>query len=64
MTQKELLYVEDAIGHEKNIISIINTSIDYLEDKNLVSFLLKELKKHEIMQERLMNLLEEKSNDW
>jgi len=24
MTQKELLYVEDAIGHEKNIISISN----------------------------------------
>ena len=28
MTQKELLYVEDAIEHEKSIIDIINNTIN------------------------------------
>lgn len=63
MTQKELLYVEDAIGHEKNIISILNESINYLEDNKLVNFLNKEIKKHETIQEKLMNLLEAKANE-
>ena len=35
MTQKELLYVEDAIGHEQNIISICQESINFLEDENV-----------------------------
>ena len=64
MTQKELLYVEDAIGHEKNIISILNESIALLEDNELVSFLTKELRKHEAMQEKLMTLLEDKAYEW
>ena len=34
MTQKELLYVEDAIGHEKNIISICNETLNCLEDSS------------------------------
>ena len=63
MTQKELLYVEDAIGHEKSIIDIINTSINNIEDNNLVSFLLKELKKHEMMKEKLINLMEDNTNE-
>ena len=41
MTEKELLYVEDAILHEKNIIAICNETINFLEDENLVSFLKK-----------------------
>ena len=28
MTQKELAYVEDAIGHESNIITIVNREFD------------------------------------
>lgn len=63
MTQKELLYVEDAIGHEKNIISICNETINMLEDENLITFLTKEIKKHEDMQEKLMNMLEVKCNE-
>ena len=39
MTQKELLYVEDAIGHEKNIISICNETVNMLEEDDLVSFM-------------------------
>ena len=58
MTQKELLYFEDAIGHEKNIISIIESSIDTIEDKELLKFLKNECKKHTSMQERLIKCLE------
>ena len=56
MTQKELLYVEDAVGHEQNIIKIL--------DESLISFMNKELKKHTTMQEKLMDLLKENANEW
>lgn len=59
MTQKELLYVEDAIGHEKNVSSIIEETIEMLEDKNLQTFMKNELKKHQLIESKLMNLLEE-----
>lgn len=59
MTQKELLYVEDAIGHEKNVSSIIEEKIEMLEDKNLQTFMKNELKKHQLIESKLMNLLEE-----
>ena len=34
MTQKELLYMEDAIEHETNLISISELSVENLEDKD------------------------------
>ena len=64
MTQKELLYLEDAIGHEKNIIKICETSIKDLQDENLISFLKKEIDEHVVLKERLMGVLEEKANEW
>ena len=63
MTQKELLYVEDAIGHEKNVVSIIEQSIENLSDEELVSFFEDELKEHKSLQEKLMEMLKEKAND-
>jgi hypothetical protein len=63
MTQKELLYIEDAIGHESNIIGICNEMLDLLEDEYLCSFITKELKKHENTKEDLLNLLEVKCNE-
>ncbi len=63
MTQKELLYFEDAIGHESNMISIIEAGIKNLEDENLVSFMNNELSKHQQMKQTLMNLLEDKKNE-
>ena len=63
MTQKELLYVEDAICHEKNIISICTETLEFLEDESLISFMNKELKKHTTMQEKLMDLLKENANE-
>ncbi len=58
MTEKELLYVEDAIGHEKNVKAIVLETINLLEDKNLKSFMKSELKKHQAIEAKLMNLLE------
>ena len=58
MTQKELLYVEDAIGHEQNVGQIVSETINLLEDKNLQTFLKSELKKHQAIEEKLMSLLE------
>lgn len=63
MTQKELSYVEDAIGHEKNIIKIINLTISNLQDENLISFMNEELNTHTNMLEKLMNHLEAKTNE-
>ncbi len=63
MTQKELLYLEDAIGHEDNIISIINESLNYLEDERLITFMNSELDRHNSIKENLMDLLEDKVNE-
>ncbi len=63
MTQKELDYVEDAIKHENNLASIITESIEILEDEELVSFMKKQLANHKALHKKLMNLLEEKTNE-
>ena len=39
MTQKELLYFEDAVGHECSIISILEDTKNKLEDSSLVDFI-------------------------
>ena len=59
MTQKELLYVEDAICHEKVIIACINDMISNLEEDELIEYMDNELKTHEKMSKDLMKLLEE-----
>ena len=64
MTQKELLYMEDAIGHEKNIISILEVTINNLKDDNLCNFILKKIHKHEKILDKLLKTLEEESNEW
>ena len=63
MTQKELLYFEDAIGHEANIISICEDIVSKLENEDLVTFMQNEIQTHQSMREKLMNLLEEKVNE-
>ena len=63
MTQKELLYVEDAIGHEENMICIIKDTINNLSSKDLVNFLKTELKKHETQKQKLLNKLEELASE-
>lgn len=63
MTQKELLYVEDAIMHERNIIAIINNAINVLKEKKLIAFMNDELKKHQKMCKTLQKLLEDMANE-
>ena len=63
MTQKELAYLEDAIGHEKNIISIIDETINDLENEDLIFFLKNELEVHNETKEKILNMLEVKANE-
>jgi hypothetical protein len=63
MTQKELLYVEDAIGHEQNIISIVTETINNLEDKKLKDFMKKKLNEHIAFKVELIGLLEDNTNE-
>lgn len=63
MTQKELLYMEDAIEHETNLIDIVTYTIDTLEDEELITFMKGELKKHKSMKEKLMKVMEGAANE-
>ena len=60
MTQKELLYLSDAVGHEASIIEILNESLKNLDDDRLVTFLEEEITKHESIKEGLKELMEDK----
>ena len=61
MTQKELLYAEDAVGHEKALSSILKSSITSIKDEDLKTFLQKEKEKHDAMEQKLMKTLKEAS---
>ena len=62
MTQKELLYVEDAIGHESTILDGLNEAVNLLSDENLKEFLEQEINKHEEVKQNLITLLEGEAN--
>lgn len=64
MTQKELLYIEDAIEHEKSIITYLEEMKKKLEQEDLIEFSDKESKKHQKEQKELEKLLEEKAHEW
>ena len=63
MTEKELAYFEDAVGHEENIIKILEQSIGFMQDESLISFMNEEVVNHKARKERLMNYLKEMAND-
>ena len=63
MTQKELLYYEDAIGHETNIIKICEESIKMLENEDLINFMKEEVTRHNHLKEQLMSKLEGETNE-
>lgn len=62
MTQKELAYVEDAIGHESNIIKILQETLKNTQNEEINNFLETELSEHVKTKEKLINKLEEKAN--
>lgn len=59
MTEKELLYVEDAINHEIYMISTCKEVEDCLTDENLVKVVKKLGRKHEGILTMFMDLLNE-----
>ena len=61
MSQKELLYLEDAVNHERIIISFLEEVSSKCEEED---FFLEEIDRHEGIYEDLMNLLKEKSYEW
>ena len=63
MTQKELAYVEDAIGHESNIIKICTETVNNLQDENLINYINNQKEGHLALKEKLMNMLEGKVNE-
>lgn len=58
MTQKELLYMVDAVNHEKSLAQIIEYYSTEISDKTLSNFLAKLAKKHETLEEKLKNVME------
>ena len=62
MTQKELLYIEDAVEHESIIIKILEDTKNKLDDDELISFIDTNINTHTTMKENLINKLEEKAN--
>ncbi len=63
MTQKELAYLEDAIGHEQAMIKICNNTINNLKTKELKEFMQEELINHEELYNDLIMYLEDKVNE-
>ena len=63
MTQKELSYVEDAIGHEQNIIKILDFTKESIQSEELKKFIENEYNIHVSMKEYLLNMLEGKTNE-
>lgn len=63
MTQKELLYLEDAIEHEKSIVKILEEGLNKIEDENLITFIQNKIESHNSTKENLINMLEEKTNE-
>ncbi len=57
MTEKELLYVEDAVNHELYMIKTCKEVEDCLTDENLSKVVKKIESKHESILEMFMNLL-------
>ena len=64
MTQKELLYLEDAYNHEQNIIEVLNYSTEIIENEDLGDFLENEIRTHENMKSNIKKKLEECKNEW
>ena len=63
MTQKDLLYMEDAIKHEENLTTICEYYAEIIEDNNLKSFIKNQAKKHTKLKQKLLNVMEDIANE-
>ncbi len=57
MTNKELLYVEDALGHEKFMKSCSAKTSSQLQDPVLSGYMLELEKTHQELYDKFLNLL-------
>ena len=57
MTNKELLYVEDALGHEYFMKTCSQKTVNQLQDANLSSYMTELTQKHTDLFNNLLNLL-------
>ncbi len=57
MTNKELLYIEDALGHENIMKSCSKTASTQLQDATLSSYMTELEKKHTELFNKFLNLL-------
>mgnify|MGYP004612184083 FL=1 len=57
MTSKELLYVEDALGHEKYMKSCSKKTADQLKDINLSNYMHELEQQHTQIFNKFLNLL-------
>lgn len=57
MTTKELLYVEDALGHEKHFTAQCNEIAKNLQDADLRNYVEDMARKHQAIFDRLFGLL-------
>ena len=63
MTDKELLYIEDALGHLKHIKTLCENCSNKLQDPNLKSFVVKVYNKSQDLETKFLEILNEaKSN--
>lgn len=63
MTQKELLYFEDAINHEQSVLSFLDDMEKNVKDKNIKEFISDEVDHHNNLLNLLINTLKEKTNE-
>ena len=63
MSQKELLYYEDAIMHEDYTIKICKDLASRLKDAELISFMNDEIKHHQMIRNKLLTQMEEASHE-
>ncbi len=59
MTQKDLLYMVDAVTHEQNLISLWNNYSNLIEDTKAYNLINKEIKKHEDIKEKILKVMED-----
>ena len=59
MTQKDLLYIVDAVTHEQNLISLWNNYSNLIEDTKAYNLINKEIKKHEDIKEKILKVMED-----
>ncbi len=57
MTGKELMYIEDALGHEKFMKCVTNKVATTLSDVNLSKFLSDAVERHNEIYNKFLNLL-------